>query len=78
MFSGLGSPQYSASWRFSGSLNILYLIKGLPKPEKKDLPLDTVLSCISGWSRSPDGTDLWSSAPGQGGGQQGRQPDSVL
>lgn len=76
--SGLGSPQSSASGGFSGRLNILYIIKGMPKPEKKDLPLDTVLSCISGWSRSSDGTDLQSSAPGQGSGQQEEHPGSVL
>lgn len=34
------------------------LIKGPTKPEKKDLPLDMVLSYISGWNRSPEGTDL--------------------
>lgn len=76
--SGLGCPQPSARGGFSGSLNVLYLIKGLSKPEEKDFPLDTVLSCISGWRRSPDGTVLWSSAPGQGSGQEGEQWGSVL
>lgn len=46
--SGLGSPQSGASDGFSGILNILCLTKGTPKPEKKDLPLDMALSCISG------------------------------
>lgn len=50
--SGLGSPQSSAGGGFSGSLSILYLIKRLPNPEKQDLPLDLVLSCMSGWSTS--------------------------
>jgi len=74
--SGLGSPQSGASRGFSGRLNVLYLIKGLPKPEKKGFPsgygvkLHLWLEHISRWSRPP--------VQCSGAGQQGEQLGPVL